>query len=189
MPGKIIVTNYVSIDGVIQDPVGAEASGLGNWTGPFDRGPEGDAFKHEELFGAEALLFGRVTYEAFAAVWPTVEDDTGFADRINAMPKVVASNRLRAGAWRNTTVLSGDAIDGVRALKAKTRGDLLVYGSASLVHALMPHGLIDGYNLMVYPVVLGRGTRLFAQGYRSTLRLVESRPLGSGIVLLRYGGA
>ncbi|WP_413989638.1 dihydrofolate reductase family protein [Labrys okinawensis] len=187
MPRRIVVTQYVSLDGVIEDPVGMENSGLGDWTGPFERGPEGDRFKHEEMLAADAVLLGRVTYDAFAAVWPSVKDETGFADRLNSMPKFVASNTLRQAEWHNTTILSGDAANEIRALKAKPGGDILVYGSAALVHALMPHGLIDAYNLMVYPTVLGRGKRLFADGYASKLTLAESRPLGSGIVLLRYG--
>lgn len=186
MVRRIIVANYVSIDGVIEDPVGMEGSGLGNWTGPFKRGPEGDAFKHEELFASEALLLGRVTYDAFAAVWPTVKDDTGFAERINSMTKFVASNTLRQAAWSNTTVLSGDAVEQVRTLKQKLGGDILVYGSASLVHALMPHGLVDAYNMMVYPTVLGRGMRLFPDGVAARLELVENKQLGDGIMLLRY---
>lgn len=186
MARRIIVADYVSIDGVIEDPVGMEGSGLGNWTGPFKRGSEGDAFKHEELFASGALLLGRVTYDAFAAVWPTVTDDTGFAQRINSMPKFVASNTLRQAAWSNTTVLSGDAVEQVRTLKQKAGGDILVYGSASLVHALMPHGLVDAYNMMVYPMVLGRGTRLFPDGVAARLELVENKQLGDGIMLLRY---
>ncbi|GLS21947.1 pyrimidine reductase [Labrys miyagiensis] len=187
MPRKIVVTEYISLDGVIEDPVGMENSGLGDWTGPFERGPEGDKFKHEEMLAAEAVLLGRVTYDAFAAVWPSVKDEAGFADRLNSMPKFVASNTLRRAEWHNTTILSGDVVDDIRTLKAQPGGDILVYGSTALVHALMPHGLIDAYNLMVYPTVLGRGKRLFPDGYASQLALAESKPLGSGIVLLRYG--
>lgn len=186
MARRVIVADYVSLDGVIQDPVGMENSGLGNWTGPFSRGPEGDKFKHEELFACEAVLLGRVTYEGFAAVWPSVNDDTGFAERMNSMPKFVASNTLQRAEWNNTTVLSGDAAEKVGALKDQPGGDILIYGSASLVHGLMPRGLIDTYNLMVYPTVLGRGKRLFPDGVAERLELVENRQLGDGIVLLRY---
>jgi dihydrofolate reductase len=186
MPRKIVVSQYISLDGVIQDPVGMEGSGLGDWTGPFDRGPEGDRYKHDELFGSEALLFGRVTYDSFAAVWPTVKDETGFADRINGMPKFVVSNTLENAEWNNTTVLSGDAVGMVRALKETAGGDILIYGSAALVHALASCGLVDAYSLMIYPTVLGRGKRLFPEGVQSMLALDDCRPLGSGIVLLRY---
>jgi dihydrofolate reductase len=186
MPRKIVVAEYISLDGVIEDPVGMENSGLGDWTGPFNRGPEGDKFKHDELLAIDAILLGHVTYDAFAAVWPSVKDDTGFADRINSLPKFVASNTLEQSEWNNTTILSDNAIEQIRDLKKQAGGDILVYGSTALVHALMPHGLIDEYNLMVYPTVLGRGKRLFPNGYESTLTLVECKPLGSGIVLLRY---
>lgn len=187
MGRRIIVTDYVSADGVIEDPVGMEGSGLGNWTGRFNRGPAGDAFKHDELFGCESLLFGRVTYTAFAAVWPTVRDETGFAERINQMPKYVASNSLQEADWTNTTILAGDVLQRIRMLKENPGGDILIYGSASLVHALAANDLIDGFSLMIYPTVLGKGKRLFPDGHRIPLKLVDCQLLGSGIVLVRYG--
>jgi dihydrofolate reductase len=186
MPGRLVVTEYVSLDGVIEDPVGMEGTGLGDWTGPFERGPEGDKFKHEELFASDALLLGRRTYEGFAAVWPTVKDETGFAERINSLPKFVASKTIRKADWNNSTVLGGDLADEVRGLKDGSAGDILVYGSAAVVHALMPHGLVDEFRLMVYPTILGRGKRLFPDGVKAAPRLVECKQLGSGIVLLRY---
>jgi dihydrofolate reductase len=186
MPRKVIVSQYMSLDGVIQDPVGMEGSGLGNWTGPFKRGPEGDQFKHKELFQCDAVLLGRVTYDAFAAVWPTLKDEAGFADRINAMPKYVVSGTLKKAAWNNTTILLGDAVSSIRGLKDSPGGNILVYGSAALVHALMPMGLVDEYNLMVFPTVLGRGTRLFPENAKSVMSLLECKQLGGGIVLLRY---
>lgn len=186
MPRKIVVTQYVSLDGVMEDPVGMEGSGLGDWTGPFTRGPEGDKFKIDELFASGAVLLGRRTYEAFAAVWPAVKDETGFADRINSLPKFVVSNTLTEAGWNNSTIVSGDIVERIRTIKEEPGGDILVYGSAELAHALMPHGLIDAYNLMVYPVVLGRGKRLFPDGTKLDLTLAECKPLGSRIVLIRY---
>jgi len=186
MKRKIIVADYISADGVVQDPVGMEGSGLGDWTGPFKRGPDGDKFKNEELFASDALLLGRVTYDAFAAVWPTVKDDAGFADRINSMPKFVVSTTLRTAPWNNTTIIAKDMVASVDALKQRDGGDILVYGSTALVHSLIPHRLVDEYNLLVYPTVLGRGTRLFPQGAAVRLDLLECRQFGSGIVLLRY---
>jgi dihydrofolate reductase len=186
MPRKIVATQYVSLDGVMQDPVGMEGSGLGDWTGPFARGPEGDKFKVDELFASDAVLLGRTTYEAFAAVWPEVEDETGFADRINSLPKFVVSNTLKEAGWNNSTIVSGDIVEKIRALKEEPGGDILVYGSTVLLHRLMPYGLIDSYSLMVYPTVLGRGKRLFPDGTKLDLTLAECKPLGSGIVLLRY---
>jgi dihydrofolate reductase len=186
MGSRLVVTEYVSLDGVIEDPVGMEGSGLGNWTGAFARGPEGDRFKHDELFASDALLLGRRTYEGFAAVWPTVKDETGLAARINTLPKFVASTTIANPRWNNSTVLSNDLSNQVRALKERFDRDILVYGSAALVHALMPARLIDEFRLMVYPTVLGRGRRLFPEGATSALTLLECTQLGSGIVLLRY---
>lgn len=186
MAQQIIVTEYTSLDGVIQDPVGMEGSGLGDWTGPFSRGPEGDKFKHEELSAAGALILGRVTYDGFAAVWPTIDDPEGYAGRMNSLPKYVASRTLRDANWSNSTLIAGDLVESVRAIKADTGGDILIYGSASIVHQLMPHHLIDEFRLMVYPTVLGRGTRLFPEGVSSQLRLVQNKQLDDGIVLLRY---
>jgi dihydrofolate reductase len=189
MTRKLVVTQYISLDGVIQDPVGMEDSGLGDWTGPYTRGPEGDRLKLEELSRSDMLLLGRVTYDGFAAVWPGVKDEAGFADRINAMPKFVASNTLKKATWNNSTVISGGVAAKVRELKAGEGGDILVYGSAALVHALMPEGLVDHYNLMLYPVVLGRGTKFFPDGFPASLALEECKELGSGIVWLRYRAA
>jgi dihydrofolate reductase len=186
MPGKIIATDYMSLDGVIEDPVSMEGSGLGDWTGPYSRGPEGDRFKLDELAKADALIFGRRTYDAFAAVWPNVKDEAGFAERMNSLPKYVASRTLESATWNDTTIIRGDLVVQVEALKAKTDGDMLIYGSASIVHALMPQRLIDEFRLMVYPIVLGRGKRLFPDGIGSAMSLAECRTFNDGIVLLRY---
>jgi len=189
MPRRLVVTQYVSLDGVIEDPVGMEGTGLGNWTGPYKRGPEGDRFKHDELFASDTLLLGRRTYEGFAAVWPTVTDETGFSDRINRMPKIVASTTLKTADWSNSSVLRGSLAAEVRNLKDGSGGDILVYGSGSLVHELMPLSLIDEYRMMVYPVILGRGKRLFPDGVYAEAELVECKQLGGSIVLLRYRAA
>lgn len=187
MTAKIIVSQYISLDGAIEDPVGMENSGLGDWTGPFTRGPDGDKFKRAELFSASAVLLGRMTYDSFAAVWPLVKDEEGFADRMNSMPKFVASNSLSEAGWNNTMVLSGDVVAKVRELREKLDGNILIYGSAGLVHSLMPAGLIDRYNLMVYPTVLGRGTRLFPAGYSvAQMKLIDVLSFNDGIVHLRY---
>lgn len=189
MPAKIVVTQYISLDGVIEDPVGMEESGLGDWTGPFTRGPEGDAFKHRELAESAALLFGRSTYDAFAAVWPAVDDPEGYAKRINALPKFVASSTFVRPAWNNSTVLQHDTFDQVRRLKRQIDGTILVFGSAVLVHGLFAEGLVDEMTMMVYPTVLGRGKRLFPEGFSARLALIESRPFGDGILLMRYAAA
>jgi dihydrofolate reductase len=183
---RIVATDYISLDGVIEDPVGMENSGLGNWTGPFSRGPEGDRFKHEELFAADALIFGRATYEAFAAAWPHVKDAAGYADRMNKLPKYVASSTLKSASWGKTTIWNGDLAAAAKTMKAEGDGEILIFGSASIVHQLAPHGLVDEYRLMIYPTILGAGKRLFADGAKSQLSLAECQQLGGGIVLTRY---
>ncbi|MFC0009217.1 dihydrofolate reductase family protein [Devosia nitrariae] len=186
MPRKLVVSVYSSLDGVVQDPVGMENSGLGNWVGPFSRGPEGDEIMHEELWAADIVLLGRTTYEGFAPVWPTIDDPAGFAKKLNAMRKYVASNTLKDATWTNTSVLSGDVVGAVRDLKAESGGDIVVYGSAGLVHSLLPQGLVDKVHMLIYPTVLGRGTRLFPAGYASAFELADLRRLGSGIVHAEY---
>jgi dihydrofolate reductase len=182
--GKVIATQYISLDGVVEDPVGMESSGLGDWTGPFSRGPEGDRFKDEELRDAAAVLLGRRTYDGFAAVWPTVSSP--MADRMNALPKYLASRTVTEPAWNNTTLLGDDLVESVRDLKASVDGNILIYGSASICHALISAGLVDEFALMVYPIVLGRGIRLFPDGVKVHLIPIETKALGDGIALLRY---
>ena len=180
MSGRIIVTEDITLDGVVD--VGADDPGLSNWTGSFKRGPEGDKFKLDELRGAGALLLGRKTYDAFAGYWPNAKDD--YAKPINSLPKYVASHR--EAAWDPTTVINGDLAAAVRALKERVDGDILVYGSASIVHQLAPWGLIDVYHLMIYPTVVGRGKRLFPDGFAAKFKTEEVRTLGDGIVFMRY---
>jgi dihydrofolate reductase len=189
MTKKIVVTEYVSIDGVVEDPVGMEGSGLGNWTGPFSRGPEGDRFKLEELLGAEYLIFGRVTYDAFAAAWPHIKDEAGYAVRMNGLPKYVASSTLKEATWGKSTIWNGDIASAAKAFKAQGDGEALIFGSASIVHQLAPAGLIDEYRLMIYPTILGAGKRLYLDGVKSKMSLAECKRLGGGIVLLRYATA
>lgn len=186
MSRELVVSVYISLDGVVQDPVGMENSGLGNWVGPYSRGPEGDEIMRRELWAAEIALMGRTTYDGFAAVWPTMDDPGGFARRLNAMPKYVASRTMQQADWSNTTVLSGDVVAEVRRLKQEGEGNILVYGSAGLVHSLLPHGLVDQIHMLVYPTVLGRGTRLFPDGYAASFDLADLRQLGSGMVHVVY---
>lgn len=183
---KIIASQYLSLDGVLEDPVGMEGSGLGNWTGPYSRGAKGNAFKHAELFACESVLLGRRTYDGFAAVWPTIDDEAGFARQINAMPKYVASTTLKTADWNNSTIIDTDVVARIKALKSEPGGDILIYGSGTLLHTLMHAGLVDQYNLMIYPVVLGRGIRLFPQDWNAQLSLDECTEFGSGITFLRY---
>ena len=183
--GKIVVTEFVSLDGVMEDPGGAEGYRHGGWTFEFDRGPEGDKFKLDEALGAEALLLGRVTYEGFAAAWPSREGE--FADKFNTMPKYVVSSTLEKADWTNSTVLEGDLAAGVAALRQKHDGDVVVNGSARLVQALIEHDLVDELRLMVFPVVLGSGRRLFGEtSDKKRFRLTSSTTVGDGVAIQVY---
>ncbi len=185
--GKIVVTEFVSLDGVIEAPGGGEGYRHAGWTFEIERGEEGDKFKLDELVEAEAQLLGRVTYEGFAAAWPTIEDGAGFAEKMNSMPKYVVSSTLREASWNNSTVLSGDLADEVAKLHREIDGVILIAGSARLVQGLLERGLVDELRLMVFPVLLGEGKRLFGDaGEKVPLNLVESKTLGAGIALLTY---
>jgi dihydrofolate reductase len=185
--GKIVVTEFISLDGVIEDPGGAEDYRHGGWTFEFERGADGDKFKLDELLEAEAQLLGRVTYEGFAAAWPKMEDEAGFATKMNEMPKYVVSSSLERADWQNTTILSGDPAQSVAALKEEVDGVILIAGSATLVKSLLENGLVDELRLMVFPVLLGEGKRLFPEGEaKQRLRLAEAKTVGEGISLLRY---
>jgi len=185
--GKVVVTEFISLDGVVEDPGGAEDYRHGGWTFEFERGADGDKFKLEELMEAEAQLLGRVTYEGFAAAWTKMDDEAGFAKKMNEMPKYVVSSSLEQADWQNTTILSGDPADSVATLKEKVDGVILVAGSATLVKALIENDLVDELRLMVFPVLLGEGKRLLPEGEKKhRLQLVEARTVGDGISLVRY---
>jgi dihydrofolate reductase len=185
--GRIVVTEFISLDGVIEAPGGGEDYRHGGWTFEIERGEEGDRFKLEELREAEVQLLGRVTYEGFAAAWPKIEDEAGFAEKMNGMPKYVVSSTLERADWQNTMILSGDAADSAATLKDKVDGVILVAGSATLVKSLIENNLVDELHLMVFPVLLGQGKRLFPEGEaKHRLKLTESKTIGDGIALLRY---
>jgi dihydrofolate reductase len=175
--GKLVVTEFMSVDGVFEDPGGSEDFEHGGWTFEYDRGDEGNAFKLDELMEAEVQLLGRVTYEGFAAAWPG--RDGPFAEKLNSDPKVVVSTTLTDPEWQNTTVISADVPVQIQKLKDKTDGAILVAGSGTLVRTLLEADLVDELRLMVFPTILGRGRRLFPDGIdRRKLELVESRIVG-----------
>ena len=183
--GKIVVTEFVSLDGVMEAPGGGESFRHGGWTFEINRGDEGDKFKLDEAFASAALLLGRVTYEGFAAAWPSREGE--FADKFNSMPKYVVSSTLHEPEWNNSTVLKGDVVKEVGKLKQEQDGDIVVHGSARLVQTLIEHDLVDELRLMVYPVVLGSGKRLFGEtSDKKPLRLVDSKVVGDGVAILIY---
>jgi dihydrofolate reductase len=185
--GKIVVTEFVSLDGVMEAPGGGEGYKHGGWTFEISRGEEGDKFKFDEVVEAEAQLLGRRTYEGFAAAWPSMTDEVGFADKFNSMPKYVFSNTLERADWTNSTILSGDFATEIAALKQQVDGVILVAGSAQLVQGLVEHDLLDELRLMVFPVLLGSGKRVFGDhAEKKPLRLISSKTVGDGIALLTY---
>jgi dihydrofolate reductase len=181
--GKVVVSQFISLDGVVEDPGGAEGFARGGWAFEFDRGPEGDEFKLDEVMASEALLLGRVTYVEFAKAWPSRSGD--FADKFNGMPKYVVSTTLKDPEWNNSTVIDGDVAEAVTELKRDVDGDILVNGSVQLAQTLMEHDLIDEYRLMVFPTVLGAGKRLFGETREAVaLRLVDAKPMGETLLLI-----
>ena len=183
---RIVVTEFVTLDGVMEDPGGAEKFERGGWAFQFQRGPDGDKFKLDELMASDAALLGRRTYEGFAAAWPSRKGE--FADKMNNMPKYVVSTTLEGASWKNSTVIRGNVAEAAAKLKAQPGRDILVAGSGQLVQTLMEHALVDELRLMVFPVVLGCGRRLFGNaGGRHALQLAEARAVGTdGVVTLIY---
>jgi dihydrofolate reductase len=185
--GKLVVTEFVTVDGVFEDPGGSENTERGGWAFEFERGEDGDKFKTDETMEAEAQLLGRKTYEEFAAAWPSREGE--FADKFNSMPKYVVSKTLENPEWQNSTVIGKDdpAAD-IAKLKEEIDGTILVAGGAKLLKFLLDEGLVDELRLMVFPVVLGKGRRLFLDHTaENPLELVEVRPVGDdGVIVQVY---
>lgn len=182
-----MVSEFVTVDGIMEDPGGSEGTLQGGWAFRFERGGEGDEFKLNEIKSAEVLLLGRRTYEGFAAAWPGRRDEQGFAAKMNSMPKYVVSQILEDPQWENTRIIRGDVVDAVSKLKEEINGEILVNGSCTLVHTLVESRLVDEIRLMVYPIVLGTGRRLFGDSPHSwPFKLVESRPVGGGVLIVRY---
>src|SRR4051794_36278976 len=183
--GRIVVTEFVSLDGVMEAPGGGEGFRHDGWSFEIDRGEAGDAFKMQETRDSGALLLGRVTYEGFAAAWPSMQGE--FADKFNGMPKYVVSSTLQDPQWNNTTVLSGDVVPAVSRLREAVDGELQVHGSARLAQDLLEHDLVDELRLMVFPVVLGSGKRLLGEtSEKKPMRLQSSRTVGDGVAILTY---
>lgn len=184
--GRIIVTEYISIDGVIEAPGGDEDYEHVNWVFEFERGEEGQRFKDEETLASDAVLLGRITYEGFAKAWPTMQGDV--ADKLNGMPKYVMSKTLVNPDWSNTTVLTGDLVEEATVLKQSVSGDIVVHGSAQLARALFAANLVDELRLMVFPLVLGSGKKLFdGDGRRLRMPLRDVKTVGDGITIQTYG--
>ena len=183
--GKIVISENVSLDGVIEDPAGDEGFTRGGWVGRIAALPELAKFTLDEALGTEALLLGRRSYAWFAARWPSRTGE--LADRLNSLPKYVVSSTLEHPDWNNSTVLKGDAVEEVSKLKHELDGEIVVLGSFRLLRALFERDLVDELRLKVYPVVLGAGDRLFGEtGDTMPMRLVDARTIGDGIVFLTY---
>jgi dihydrofolate reductase len=184
--GRIVVSEFVSLDGVMEDPGGSEDFKHGGWTFEISTGDEGMQFKVDETMQSEAMLLGRKTYEGFAEAWPSREGE--FADKFNGMPKYVVSSTLRDPEWTNTTVVGGDLPSAVAGVREQTSGDVVVHGSAQLVQGLLDADLVDEMRLMVFPVVLGSGKRLFGETTdKKPLKLTDSKIVGDGVAILTYG--
>jgi dihydrofolate reductase len=188
--GDVYVTEFISLDGVIEDPGGSENHPHGGWSFEFDRGEDGDKFKFDETMASDALLLGRVTYEGFAEAWPQrTEDETGFADKFNGMAKYVVSSTLEDPDWNNSHVISADDLAGeVKKIKDQHDGDIGVHGSGQLARALIDQGLVDRLSLMVFPVVLGSGKKLFEDGGdMMTFELADLKQVGDdGVTVQIY---
>ena len=182
---KIIVSEFVSLDGIMEGPGPDDPFKYAGWTMPYVD-ETFLRFKHDELFACDTLLLGRLTYEGFAKAWPLQKDEQGFADRMNNMPKYVVSTSLDEAPWNNTYLIKDDVVGQLRALKEDPGRDILVAGSGVLVELLMHHNLVDEYRLLVYPVVLGAGKRLFKDGVKTTLELINTDTFDTGVVLMRY---
>ncbi len=184
---KVVVSQFVSVDGVIEDPGGSEGVDRGGWAFQFERGPEGDKFKVDEVMQADALLLGRVTYEEFAAYWPTADPDDPFAAYINNTPKVVVSNSLTSADWQNSSIISGDVNGQLRALKEQDGKNIGMTGSITLVRSLLRDGLLDELRLQVYPIVVGSGKRLFEESIGLLpMKLLKSTTTANGVAILHY---
>jgi dihydrofolate reductase len=183
--GKIVVTEFISLDGVMEAPGGGEDYKHAGWTFEISRGEEGNTFKLKETFDSEALLLGRITYEGFAKTWPSREGE--FADKFNTVPKYVISSTLKKADWNNSTILNGDVTEAITKLKKTLQGNIVVHGSAQLVQALVANDLIDELRLMVFPVILGSGKRLFGEmDHAKSMKLISSQTVGAGVEILIY---
>jgi len=183
--GRIVVTEFISLDGIVEDPGGDSDYKHAGWTFNIDQGEAGPKFKFEETMNSEALLLGRVTYQGFAKAWPSVKDE--FGDRFNSMPKYVVSSTLENADWNNSTVLKGDVVEEVTKLRQKPGGDIVVHGSPTLAKTLIANDLVDELRLMVFPVILGSGRRLFGEtSDMKRLRLTSSQTVGDGVLILIY---
>src|SRR5258708_7709365 len=183
---KVVVSEFVTLDGVMDDPGGSEGTAHGGWSFKIRNSEDQGKFKTDELFASDALLLGRVTYQGFAAAWPTMPGTGAYGERMNSLPKYVVSTTLKAVDWNNSRLISQNVGDEVSKLKQQPGQDILVFGSGNLVQTLMEHDLVDQYNPLVHSIASGSGKRLFNDRTQATLKLVETKQFGSGVVALIY---
>ena len=183
---KVVVSEFMSLDGVIEDPGGSEGTAHGGWSFKVRSGEDQGKFKTDELFASDALLLGRVTYQGFAAAWPTMQGTGAYGERMNGIAKYVVSKSLKTAEWNNSNVIRENVVDAVTKLKQQPGQDILIFGSGTLAQTLMAHDLVDQYNLLVHSIVLGSGKRLFKDGLPTMLKLTETKTFGPGVVALIY---
>jgi len=183
---KVVVSEFLTLDGVMDDPGGSDGTPNGGWSFRVESTEDNMKFKFDELLAADALLLGRKTYEGFAAAWPTMEGTGAFGERMNGLPKYVVSTTLKKLEWNNSRLIDKNVVEAVTKLKQEPGQDILVFGSGALTQTLIEHDLVDQYNLLVHSVVLGSGKRLFKDGAHTNLKLVETKQFGPGIVALIY---
>src|SRR5690625_2492533 len=184
--GKMIATEFITLDGIIEDPGGAEKTEHGGWSGQFWN-EEVQKYKFDELFATDALVLGRVTYEGFAAAWPGMTDEDGFAERMNSLPKYVASETLDQLEWNNSILMKDNIVGKMTRLKREVEQDIVIHGSSKLINSLFPYQLIDEIRLMVFPIVLGSGKRLFKDRTElKSLKLLETKTFETGVIVLHY---
>jgi|SRR5699024_7947295 len=183
---KIIATEFITLDGVMEDPGGAEKTKHGGWSGQFWN-EEAQKYKYDELFATDALLLGRVTYEGFAAAWPSMTDEDGFADRMNGLPKYVVSETLNHAEWSHSSLIKEKVVEQISQMKQESGQDIVIHGSGKLINSLLPHGLIDEFRLMVFPLVLGGGKRLFKEtADPNQFKLLETKTFETGVIVAHY---
>lgn len=182
---KVVVSEFITLDGVFEDPGGAEGTKHGGWGRDSD--PESGKFKYDELFSSDALLLGRKTYEEFASAWPTMEGTGDFGERMNSIPKYVVSATLEKAEWENSSIIKDGVAEAVRTLKNQPGNDILVFGSSQLISSLMKGGLVDEYRLMIYPIIVGTGKHLFEGAPKTKLKLLDTKKFGSGTAVHTYG--
>lgn len=183
---KLIASEFITLDGIMEEPGGGDKTEFGGWSFQFWN-EEAEKYKYDELFSCDALLLGRVTYDGFAAAWPAMTDETGFADRMNSLPKYVVSTTLEEAQWNNSILIKENVIEEVKKLKQQSGQNIVIHGSGDLISTLMKHNLIDEYHLMVHPIIVGGGKRLFKKGMdQKSLKLIDTKSFKTGVVVLVY---